>query len=646
MGADGKVEKMNLRKTLSFLALCFALLLVGCDSSNVAPNHAAPPSNPIDSGDSPTETADTTPSNPESIAQERSPILANECVNLALSSPAIDIGAGLPNGFEPSGADWHPRLRKIFSVHDNGYLFSMDKEGGDVRTWNVGGDLEGVTLANPESDFVYIGREYPAAILEFNIETGRVTRTFPLGGANKMPENSSQGLEALTFVEIQNHPEGGQFWAGHQGNGQIYVFELPIVSSSVSTNASLQVILQPVPGRNDIAGMDYSPEFDVVYIIYDASNRLSIVDPDNGSVYFDRSLPQTDQEGIAVNNLCDLFLAQDTNKKFWHYRGRDEILINKDAAKRLADRLVEVQNNDGSYDWKQMPGDPLSPETTGYQNVTGVSVWGFFNAILLLEDESYQTAIENSVNYFNSRIDDLLSDPHNPQKNLSCPNYSVFSRYLQRHPDPLLENRAIDAFNSTLNARDNDYGSSANGRADGLFNYLIARRASIAGIIPWDMALCVEAFMEMAQISSDFEEDYQQSLALLAAYLESQFLPTYDSDPEMSYGDISLSMPLFALGGRNFSNTYADLIHGLTLRLENLIDENGLITNGSENSDGLEQPSAYGLMALKQVHSARAQSVQEFLESRIDEQGRIIDLETGEETYEVEGEVLRAIAKQ
>lgn len=391
--------------------------------------------------------------------------------------------------------------------------------------------------------------------------------------------------------------------------------------------------------------MDYSPEFDVVYVIYDASNRLSIVDPENGTVYFDRNLPQTDQEGIALNNLCDLFIAQDTNKKFWYYKGRDEILINKNIVKRLADRLYAVQNNDGSYDWKQNPNEPLSPEITGYQNVTGVSVWGFFDAMALLEDASYGDTIENSVNYFNSRIDNLLADPHNTENNLSCPNYTVLSRYLQLHPDSLLTDRVIEALNATLNARDNDFGDNPSLRVDGLLNYLITRRASISGIIPWDMALCVEAFMEMSQISSDFEEDYQQSLAFLASYLENNFLPAYDANPEMMYGDISLSMPLFVLGGRNFSNTYANLIQGLTSRLENLIDENGIITNGSENLDGLEQPSAYGLMALKQIHSDQVQKVQNFLESRVDEQGRIMDPETGEETYEVEGEVLRAMTK-
>jgi len=638
---------------LCAIAFIFMFVLQGCGPSLLesveapqgeetvdTPDDDAAPG-PVDN-DNPTNLANE---GPEDLVQASYPDLAEDCIDLALSSPAFDIGVGLPGGYEPSGADWHSRLNKVFGVHDNGYLFSMNKDGSDVTTWPIGGDLEGVTIADPESDFVYMGREYPAAILEFNIETGAVTRTFSLGAW--MPESSSQGLEALTFVEIEGHPEGGVFWAGHQGNGKIYAFNLPIVSSSVSTTVSPTAIYQPVGGRSDLSGMDYSPEYNVVFVIYDSSDRLVIADPDDGSVYVDRGLPQNDQEGIAVNNLCDLFVAQDTNKKFWFYKGRDEnLVINKQVVGLLADRVRQVQNNDGSYDWKQIVDDPLTPETTGYQNVTGVSVWGLFDAMDLLEDASDSSAIENSVNYFDNRIDGLLADPHNVQMKLSCPNYTVLSRYLQAHPDPILEARVIAAFNATLEARDSDYGDNEAMRIDGLFNSMITRRASIPGIIPWDMGLCVEAFRAMAEISPDFEGDYTDSLALLAASLNNDFLPVYDADTTLLYGDISLGMPLFVFAGSPVADSYTDLINGLTLRLENLVGENGLITNGSENGDGLEQPSAYGLMALKQIGSPHAQAVQNYLESSVDGQGRIFDPETREETYEVEGEVLRAISME
>lgn len=646
---------MNLQNILSVIIAVLIFSLQGCGNSEVefASSHprgnTTQNDNVVQGNEPAAEQVDSEEASPGSANDEvygsqtrtPSPGGAEECINLALNSQALDIGSNLPNGYEPSGVDWHSRLNKVFSVHDGGYLFMMDKDGDNVTTWRIGGDLEGVTIANPETNFIYIGREYPAAILEFSIVTGQVTRTFSLG--NLMPESTNQGLEALTFVEKEGHPEGGEFWVGHQESGRIYVFNLPIVSSISSTAVDLMAIYQPVPGRNDISGMDYSPEYNVVYAIYDSSNKFVIIDPGDGTVYVDRNLPQNDQEGIAVNGLCDLFIAQDTNKRFWFYKGRDEgVVINKQIALRLANRIMQVQNSDGSYDWRHIVDDPLTPEITGYQNVTGVSVWGLFNVISLLESQTYWSAIESSVNYFDNRIDDILANPHNVDTELSCPNYTVLSWYLQKNPDPILESRVTAALDATLDARDSDYGNDPSRRIDGMFNYIMARRESIPGIIPWDMGLCVETFKSMADISNNFDSDYNDSLTLLANYLNNNFLPSYDSDNTLLYGDISLSMPLFVFAESN--GPYTELINGLKVRLEILIDESGLITNGSLNSDGLEQPSAYGLMALKKINSSRAQDIQNYLESRVDNEGRILDPATREETYEVEGEVLRAIA--
>lgn len=345
MGQKFEQRQLTKKQTVLLLTLIFALQACGSSDPKgaqdakegdaasggalaVAEQEASDDSAQVDPG--PDEGGAPANPDPAPVAPVSHPDLAEACINLALNSAAVDVGGGLPAGYEPSGADWHPRLKKVFSVHDNGFLFMMNKDGSDVTTWNVGGDLEGVTVARPASDMVYIGREhsgqaleYQAAILEYDIEANRVTRTFLLN-KNDFPPSQASGLEALTFVEKSGHPEGGVFWVGHQGNGQIYEFELPIVTSAVATTATLRAVYQPVVGRTDLAGMDYSPEFNVVYAAYDASDRLVILDAADAHVYFERALPQNDQEGIAVNDLCDLFIAQDTNKRFWFYKGKDE----------------------------------------------------------------------------------------------------------------------------------------------------------------------------------------------------------------------------------------------------------------------------------------------------------------------------------
>ena len=74
-----------------------------------------------------------------------------------------------------------------------------------------------------------------------------------------------------------------------------------------------------------------------------------------------------------------------------------------------------------------------------------------------------------------------------------------------------------------------------------------------------------------------------------------------------------------------------------------LIDSVGLISNGSPN-DGPLQATVYGLLALKQIGNAHAQKVQTYLEAQVDGNGIIKDPANNIETYEVEGEALRALA--
>jgi hypothetical protein len=150
--------------------------------------------------------------------------------------PGADISSGLPGGFEPSGAAWHLRLQQLFVIDDSGTLASLAPNGALLNSWTIGGDLEGVCIADPDSPMVYIARENPDAILEFDIEAGVVKRTFDLTATLTGPDD--RGMEALTFVRNASQPEGGRFYAGLQNDGRVYVFRLPIITSQTSTSAT------------------------------------------------------------------------------------------------------------------------------------------------------------------------------------------------------------------------------------------------------------------------------------------------------------------------------------------------------------------------------------------------------------------------
>ena len=222
--------------------------------------------------------------------------------------PGTEISSNWPPNFEPSGAVWHTGLERLLVALDNGYVASMDPDGSNLTDWAVGGDLEGITVADPSSPFVYVGLEHPDSILEMNLNTGQVTRTFDVTAWMTGPSN--QGLEALTFVHDPNSPEGGLFYAGLQNDGRIYSFRLPIASSSTSTSVTHLSVITPVGGRTDLSGLHYDDRNEVLYAIFDRSNRLRAMEA-NGQFLSEWTLAGRDQEGIAMAG-DRLFITEDS----------------------------------------------------------------------------------------------------------------------------------------------------------------------------------------------------------------------------------------------------------------------------------------------------------------------------------------------
>ncbi len=247
-------------------------------------------------------------------------VLSGHCVSSAADPfppaalPGTEIGGNLPSGYEPSGAIWHTGLNKLFIVSDGGLVTRMNSDGTSVNNRSVPGDLEGICVADPLSSFAYVGVENPDGVMEFNITTGLVARTFNLTPWMTGPSNS--GLEALTFVPNASDPEGGLFYAGLQADGKIYTFRLPIVSSSTSTTVTHVSTITPVAGRTDLSGLHYDVDNQVLYAIFDSSNRLRAMQAD-GTFIAEWVLPGSAQEGITLAGT-DLFVSQDDGK-VWRY---------------------------------------------------------------------------------------------------------------------------------------------------------------------------------------------------------------------------------------------------------------------------------------------------------------------------------------
>ena len=222
------------------------------------------------------------------------------------SLPGTQVGS-LPAGYETSGLAWHDGLGRLLAVDDGGVLSSMDATGGNQVHWAIGGDLEGVCVADPRSHFAYVGVEHPDAILEVDLRSGSVTRRFDLTPWLSGPDN--QGLEALAFIPDAANPEGGVFLAGLQSDGLAYAFELPIASSRVSTTASFLRSFPVAPGLTDIADMSFDPATGVLYSVFDAADRLVATDA-SGTLLGQWDLPGTEQEGILYRSGA-LYVSED-----------------------------------------------------------------------------------------------------------------------------------------------------------------------------------------------------------------------------------------------------------------------------------------------------------------------------------------------
>ena len=206
-------------------------------------------------------------------------------------------------GYEPSGAAWHTVRASLFIVGDDGQLTELARDGTVLNDWVIGGDLEGVTIADPESDLIYVGREHPDAVLEFDISTG-LTTSNSWNLTSWMTGSTNLGLEALTYVD-------GLFYAGHQGEGNIYIFDLQPASTAQFINSFAAPF-----GRWDLSGMHYEEQTETLYAIHDSANVLVEMEAD-GTFVAEYALPGSNQEGIAFEvdcptSLSSVFISEDS----------------------------------------------------------------------------------------------------------------------------------------------------------------------------------------------------------------------------------------------------------------------------------------------------------------------------------------------
>lgn len=212
---------------------------------------------------------------------------------------------GLPAGYEPSGAVWHPGRQKLLIVDDSGIITEMDPFKGRMTSWNVRKDLEGIALKEHHGHLVYLALEHPDSILEFDLNTGTLTgKKWDLTPWLKGPKK--HGLEALTYGN-------GRFYAGLQEDGKIFTFKL-LEDGKVEYLSSFS----SHKSRDDISGLHFDSCTGILYAVHDKHNMIVEMNAD-GSFIREYNLPGKAQEGITIiggesSSTTTIFIAQDSGE--------------------------------------------------------------------------------------------------------------------------------------------------------------------------------------------------------------------------------------------------------------------------------------------------------------------------------------------
>lgn len=209
-------------------------------------------------------------------------------------------------GFEPSGIVYQPEREQLVLIGDDGDITLLSPTGTVIDTWNIGLDLEGVTIADTSSNLVYLANENPDTIIEFDITSGAVT-----GNEWDLTEwmtssNDNNGLEALTFVPNAYHnysasAAGGLFYAGLQSSGEIYIFDVDLSTSGAVTQVDTWTSESFV---TDIAGLHFEASTERLFALYDASNIVREYTTSGIIETEYQNLPGTGQEAITLISNC------------------------------------------------------------------------------------------------------------------------------------------------------------------------------------------------------------------------------------------------------------------------------------------------------------------------------------------------------
>ena len=224
---------------------------------------------------------------------------------------------------EPSGVTYHPIRKTLFIVDDGGFIHEIRLDGTSIQGKSFQErDLEGITT-DPTTGQIYVAVEDEEVILEIDPETLTLQREFMINRifeGKSLLKKGGMGIEAITFVPDTSHPEGGTFWIGNQSfsrkpDGEpsiVCEVNVPLRTSNLKkTEAPIIGFFEM--GLLDISGLTYDAQADTLILISDTTNLMVELKRD-GTVLHRYLLPGDDQEGVTLDGLGYMYIAQESGQ--------------------------------------------------------------------------------------------------------------------------------------------------------------------------------------------------------------------------------------------------------------------------------------------------------------------------------------------
>jgi hypothetical protein len=310
-----------------------------------------------------------------------------------------------------------------------------------------------------------------------------------------------------------------------------------------------------------------------------------------------------------------------------------------EAIKNGADRLVETQNNDGTWQYSNPDTNPSTTSYPGENNILGVTARGLVKAYLVTENISYINAAKKTADLLVSKTPDGFG-PDDPGTTGKHKVYGQDITFLVEfadawtkagHDGSAYSAKADDYMVFMLNNANRFCATGCSNNASALVQDNFNRRQP--NLYGWDIEGWVEAAVRTGHIT--FASEVVSNMSLHSGSLSSTATGTYPTGFSYVLG-LSGYLQSYILTGKTPAEYSA-----IKTQLLSELDTDGSFKIYAGTYDAKNQSAAYALMALSLTTTDMTGTMNYLVNSQ--SSGGIWIENDGTEYTEVESEILTAL---